>query len=197
MWHNLLMQARDLMVQGGYVMPPLVLISLLMWLLILHKQLYFFQAKRQEKNLQQCWSALEKQNLIGADWQQSILKRFLWLQQSGELTRESLLQLQRSEEIRIERFVSTILVFAGAAPLLGLLGTVGGMITTFDVISVFGTGNARAMAAGISEALITTQTGLVVAVPGLVIGALLHRRSERLKERMQGFSLGLLQKASS
>ena len=197
MWSDLLTQARDLMVQGGYVMPPLVLISLLMWFLILLKTLYFFQARRQEKSLQQCWGELEQQRYSGADWQQSILQRFAWLQQSGELTRESLLQLQRVEEVQIERFVLTIQVLAGAAPLLGLLGTVGGMITTFDVISVFGTGNARAMAAGISEALITTQTGLVVAVPGLVIGALLHRRSERLKERMQGFSLALLQKASN
>lgn len=197
MWPELLFQARDLMVQGGGVMPPLVLISLLMWLLILHKEVYFYQARRQEKSLLQCWNELEHQRVVGADWQQTVLKQFSWLRQTGTLNRESLMQLQRSEEIRIKRFVQSIQVLAGAAPLLGLLGTVGGMITTFDVISVFGTGNARAMAAGISEALISTQTGLVVAVPGLVVGALLRRRSERLNERMQGFSLGLLQKASN
>jgi hypothetical protein len=56
-------------------------------------------------------------------------------------------------------------VLAAVAPLLGLLGTVTGMIATFDVLAVFGTGNAKAMAGGISEALITTQTGLLVALP--------------------------------
>lgn len=196
MIHDLFEQALDLMVQGGYVMPPLVLISLLMWFFILYKEMYFFNARRQEKSLQECLNELGNKRFVGADWQQSILRQFAWLKESDKLSRETLLKLQRGEEVRIERFVMTILVLAGAAPLLGPLGTVGGMITTFDVISVFGTGNARAMAAGISEALITTQTGLVVAVPGLVVGALLHRRSERLKERMHGFSLSLLQKAA-
>ena len=195
MLYELLDQVRDLLRQGGYVMPPLVLISLLMWFLILYKELFFYSARRQEKAFQQCWAELADERFVGAVWQQSILRRFAWLRQTHELSRESLLQLQRGEEVQADRFVRTIQVLAGAAPLLGLLGTVSGMITTFDVISVFGTGNARAMAAGISEALITTQTGLVVAVPGLVVGALLQRRAERLKERMQSFSLSLLQKA--
>ncbi|WP_300675074.1 MotA/TolQ/ExbB proton channel family protein, partial [Desulfoluna sp.] len=70
------------------------------------------------------------------------------------------------------------------APLLGLLGTVSGMITTFDVIALFGTGNARAMAGGISESLITTQSGLSVAIPGMFMGVLLTRRSRRLAAKL-------------
>jgi biopolymer transport protein ExbB len=92
---------------------------------------------------------------------------------------------------RMNGSVKAILVLAGVAPLLGLLGTVSGMITTFEVIASFGTGNARAMASGISEALITTQTGLVVAVPGLIIGNLLQRRVEGLKNRMDLFARAL------
>jgi biopolymer transport protein ExbB len=91
----------------------------------------------------------------------------------------------------VTRYVGTIALLATIAPLLGLLGTVGGMIKTFTVIAEFGTGNARALAGGISEALITTQTGLVVAVPGLFLASFLTRQSEELLERIQRFCLRL------
>ena len=77
------------------------------------------------------------------------------------------------------------------APLMGLLGTVIGMIETFDVISLFGTGNAKAMAGGISVALVTTQSGLVVAIPGLFVSGFLARRSRRLESALDEFSLAL------
>jgi len=63
------------------------------------------------------------------------------------------------------------------------------MITTFSVIAQFGTGNARALAGGISEALLTTQAGLVIAVPGLFICTFFGRRASSLLERMQRFCL--------
>jgi biopolymer transport protein ExbB len=89
---------------------------------------------------------------------------------------------------RIDRsmndYLSVIGILAAVAPLLGLLGTVTGMIATFDVLAVFGTGNAKAMAGGISEALITTQTGLLVAIPGLYMKGFLDRRARSLKQRI-------------
>ena len=86
---------------------------------------------------------------------------------------------------RLTRFISVIAVLAAVSPLFGLLGTVTGMITTFDVITLFGTGNARAMAGGISEALVTTQSGLMVSIPGLLMGVMLHRRALREENRLQ------------
>lgn len=76
----------------------------------------------------------------------------------------------------LERFLSTLAVAASAAPLLGLLGTVTGMIHTFRLITVFGTGDARLLSAGISEALITTEAGLCIAIPALLCHAYLSRR---------------------
>ena len=70
------------------------------------------------------------------------------------------------------------------APLLGLLGTVTGMMSTFEVMSLFGTGNAKGMAGGISEALITTQTGLIVAIPGLYMKNFLERRAQALQRQL-------------
>jgi len=85
----------------------------------------------------------------------------------------------------LNRHLNTLAVIAGAAPLLGLLGTVTGMISLFDVITNYGTGDPKIMASGISEALITTQTGLVVAIPILLIYNSLRNRKNRLLEEMQ------------
>ncbi|MEM7390957.1 MAG: MotA/TolQ/ExbB proton channel family protein, partial [Verrucomicrobiota bacterium] len=76
----------------------------------------------------------------------------------------------------LERHLGLLAVLAGVAPLLGLLGTVTGMIHTFELVTLFGTGDAKLLSGGISEALVTTETGLVIAVPILLIHAMLSRR---------------------
>jgi len=83
---------------------------------------------------------------------------------------------------KLQRFLPTLAVLAAIAPLLGLLGTVTGMINTFHVITMVGTGDPRMMSGGISEALLTTQFGLIVAVPIM----LLHHFLERLVEKIVG-----------
>ena len=70
------------------------------------------------------------------------------------------------------------------APLLGLLGTVTGMISTFDIITEFGTGDPKLLSSGISIALVTTEVGLAVAIPGLIIGSLLDRRALHLRTEL-------------
>jgi len=79
----------------------------------------------------------------------------------------------------------TIEVITAVLPLLGLLGTVGGMIQTFEVMTVFGTGNVRGMADGISQALITTMAGLMTALAGMYFAGDLHSRIERETERLR------------
>ncbi|SFM44581.1 MotA/TolQ/ExbB proton channel family protein [Thermodesulforhabdus norvegica] len=81
---------------------------------------------------------------------------------------------------RLNRFLSTLTTMASVAPLLGLLGTVCGIIETFQVITVVGTGNPRYLSAGISEALVTTQFGLMIAVPVIVAHHFLERWADRL-----------------
>lgn len=73
-------------------------------------------------------------------------------------------------------FIPAIMILASAAPLLGLLGTVTGMVETFEVIGRHGMGNIQAMASGIKEALITTQAGLLVAIPGVLVGQALRKK---------------------
>ena len=81
---------------------------------------------------------------------------------------------------RLERFLTTLSVLAAIAPLLGLLGTVTGMIHTFQGITVFGTSDPRMMSGGISEALITTQLGLSVAIPVMIAHHYFDRRVEKI-----------------
>lgn len=85
-----------------------------------------------------------------------------------------------NEQPTLDRFRSALSVFAAVAPLLGLLGTVTGMISTFDVITQYGTGDPKLLSGGISEALITTELGLIVAIPTLLIGNLLASWSDRI-----------------
>ena len=92
--------------------------------------------------------------------------------------RESLIDVAGAallkETPRVQRFGTAIMVIAAVAPLLGLLGTVTGMISTFEIITEHGTGDPKLLSGGISEALITTQLGLVVAIPMVLIGNLLN-----------------------
>jgi len=86
---------------------------------------------------------------------------------------------------RLERLVPFLALAAAAAPLLGLLGTVTGMINTFNMITVFGTGDPKTLAGGISEALITTEFGLIVAIPSLLLHAILSRKVKGVLASME------------
>lgn len=81
--------------------------------------------------------------------------------------------------------VSTILLLASLAPLLGLLGTVDGMIDTFQALAQPGTAGSEALTMGISKALITTQGGLLVAIPSLLAGGILHRKTRKLGDALR------------
>jgi biopolymer transport protein ExbB len=93
------------------------------------------------------------------------------------------------ESSHLERFGSLILVIAAVSPLLGLLGTVTGMISTFEVITQFGTGDPKLLSGGISIALVTTELGLIVAIPTLLIGNVLSGWADRIKDDMQKAAL--------
>lgn len=93
---------------------------------------------------------------------------------------------------KLERMLPLIAVTAATAPLLGLLGTVTGMIKTFKLITVFGTGDAKSLSSGISEALITTEFGLIVAIPALIIHAILNRKAKGVVSSMEQTAVGFI-----
>ncbi len=98
---------------------------------------------------------------------------------------------------RLERWLGAIAMTASVSPLLGLLGTVSGMIATFKLMTLFGAGDAGAVSAGISEALITTELGLVVAIPALLAHALMSRKVKSYFAQLENDAVHLSQLPNS
>jgi len=184
----------DYLSRGGVVMLPLVAVSLLMWGVIIYRLLILKQLYQHNITLSQAGEWLRcgqpPAGLKSRGITSQLVIAFL-CRRSGEphLDRYVLDEALLVVGAELERGLTLVGVLAAIAPLLGLLGTVLGMIGTFDTIAVFGTGNARAMAGGISQALITTQTGLLIAIPGLYMRNFLQRRAANLHHRLE--SLGI------
>ncbi len=179
----------EFMSAGGPVMAPLALVSLVMWVLIVERLLFFRRLNRKNMNSREAWEHVRensfplKERFAGAT--AILVGEFLNYRTGNSgldrfILDETLQRLSNS----LKRHLAAIGVLAAIAPLLGLLGTVTGMIGAFDILSVFGAGNVKAMAGSISEAMITTETGLFVAIPGLYLKGFLERRAHNLDLRL-------------
>ena len=96
------------------------------------------------------------------------------------------------ETPKLNRFNTMLKVIAVVAPLLGLLGTVTGMIITFQAITLFGAGDPKMMAGGISQALVTTVEGLCVAIPTVLLHTIVSGRSKALVETLEEQATGMV-----
>ena len=122
-------------------------------------------------------------NIIGAG-----LDHFAY---GREEVKEAIVDAGRQEIPRLERYLGALGTIAGIAPLLGLLGTITGMIKVFSVIAALGVGHAQDLAEGISEALITTASGLPVAIFALVMYNYFSNKAEGIVLEMEKYSLGI------
>jgi biopolymer transport protein ExbB len=126
-----------------------------------------------------------------------VLKTTLeYLHKDRDTLQDAISEAILRETPKIDRFGQAIVVVAAVAPLLGLLGTVTGMIATFDIITEFGTGNPKLLSGGISVALVTTELGLIVAIPTLMLGNLLNGWGSRIKEDLDKSALRISNVAS-
>ncbi len=116
-------------------------------------------------------------------------KTLSYLRTEPQKVDDAIIEAILKESKIIDRFGVVILVVASVAPLMGLLGTVTGMISTFDIITLYGTGNPKLLSGGISEALVTTMFGLIVAIPALLIGQFLSSKTESIKADMEKWAL--------
>lgn len=129
------------------------------------------------------------------------LGRVLTAVEGVSLDEEELLQLKLDEAVlaevpALERGNGLIKLLAATSPLLGLLGTVTGMILTFQAISLFGTGDPKLMAGGISQALVTTVLGLVVAIPLLFGHSLINTMARSMIQRLDEQCAGVLARSA-
>lgn len=118
------------------------------------------------------------------------------IREPRELIEEVMYEKVMAARLKLDRFLPFVAVSAASAPLLGLLGTVTGIINTFALITVFGSGDVKSLSGGISEALITTKYGLIVAIPSLLIHAFLSRMSRSVINKMEGAAVGLVNQIS-
>ena len=187
---------------GGLVMIPLGLISILAAAVILER-LYTLSARSGsseaavEAVLDRCRAGDGEEALRLAEAGKGTTMRALAAalrERSGGRTRmeEAVQESMLLEMPVLERFLPILAVLAGVAPMLGLLGTVTGMITTFDMIRLFGSGDPGVMAGGISEALVATATGLIVAIPLLLFHSGLSGRVDRILGDAQRHSTALV-----
>jgi len=186
-----ILNAYEYLSSGGIIIFPIIICSFLMWWLIIERIFYFRNMSKNDVNLHQAIIMLRAghEPTTEQDYRPGlcagVVLEFLNKRTMNKKLDQGILYLcVMQKRHNITKYIRMIAVLAAIAPLLGLLGTVSGMITTFDVISLFGTGNAKAMAGGISEAMITTQSGLVAAIPGLLMSGFLSRRATFMENRL-------------
>ena len=169
----------DLLVAGGWVMPLIVACSVVALSISIERYIALDRSKvvpphllatvwrdfkQVELNAQKL-AHLRSNSPLGAILAAGIANRG----QGRDVMKESISEAASHVVHDLEKYLNSLGTVAAIAPLLGLLGTVVGMIDVFTQITTVGTGNANALAGGISEALLTTAVGLIVAIPALVM----------------------------
>lgn len=186
---------------GGILVWPILLVGCVAFIFSLERFLFLSRVKSNTDKVmgsiiqlvavgdfQRCMELLE--NKKGPVFR--VLAAGLGARKAARDVLESVLEEAILKELpRLEKFLPTLQVLAAIAPLLGLLGTVTGMINTFQVITVYGAGDPRMMSGGISEALITTKLGLTVAIPIILLHTWFARRVDAIIGDMEEKSVSL------
>lgn len=180
--------------RGGWVLIPIFCLGWFAWYLLLER--YLCYRRLQRLSLKCFWNLYKNQGLESA---KAFLKEkkksyFAMLGEvvmnhyadGSEIVKYHLEEKQHQVSQELSKSMRSISVAASVAPLLGLLGTVSGMVHTFEIIEMFGFGNPVLLADGISEALLTTQAGLLVAFPLMLAYNHLSSRIERMEQEVWG-----------
>jgi biopolymer transport protein ExbB len=170
------------LVRGGIWVIPIVLFALIATVAAAAKAVWLYRLPpRVPALVERVQSALESDDALRAltaqvQGPQAEILRIALEEQTREQRDDRLYAALLEQRNQLERWLGVIAMTASIAPLLGLLGTVSGMITTFKAMTLFGAGDPRVVSGGIAEALITTELGLVVAIPALLAHALMSRK---------------------
>ncbi len=193
----------EIILAGGWLMVPIILCSVLSMTIITERLWSLQRNKVVPKGLGaqvQDWAArheldrrhieqLRSESALGRVLSAALINRH----RSRELIKESVEDTGRHVVHELERFLNTLGTIAGISPLLGLLGTVIGMIKVFSAILAHGVGDASVLAGGISEALITTAAGLTVAIPSFFFYRYFKGRVEEYVISMEEQAITLIE----
>ncbi len=157
---------RDFMELGGPVLRWIAVVILVMWVLIIERLLYFRSPmKTMSEEIHEIWESRPERKSWNAHMiRERMISQFSMATNSG---------------------IPMIQTLVALCPLMGLMGTVTGMIKVFEVMAASGSGNVRAMAAGVSQATVPTMAGMVGALSGVLLVTLLTRRAVREVEFLE------------
>lgn len=191
--NSILEAVFGILFRGGWVLAPLFALGWFGWFLMIERYGYYFMLKGSRINgLGGFWKTLQKSGEEAA-FKKLERRRFGYFyalasdirnhkDQGPVAVRNAMEATRHRISVNLSKGLKTISTCAAIAPLLGLLGTVSGMVHTFKSIQLFGFGNPVLMADGISEALLTTQAGLLVAFPLMLAYNLLASKVEKVEE---------------
>lgn len=194
--------ALDVIDSGGIIGWVIVILGLFALLLVVLRSLFLYGAssntmpiardtlaRLKEKGIEPTLEFLKGKKGASARVMKATVRN---LDRDREHIEDIIAEAIMHESTRLDRYGSVIMVIAAVSPLLGLLGTVTGMIATFDVITEFGTGDPKLLSGGISIALVTTELGLIVAIPLILLGNMLGGWAERIKDEMEQAALHII-----
>lgn len=192
----------DIIVSGGWLMLPIIICSIITIAITIERFWTLNPAKIAPRNqLGQVWNWIQTNQMDSEKLKElrrsSPLGRILASGLSNsrhgrEIMKDSIEEAASQVIHEMERYLNILGTVANISPLLGLLGTVFGMITVFNAIMLQGTGDASVLAGGISQALITTAAGLSVAIPAMISHRFFLRRMDTLVVTMEQESLKLV-----
>ena len=166
MIQDIILSVRDFLELGGPVLNIIAIVIFVMWMLILERLAYFQTGlKSLKSSIPNTWVNSE----IKTSWASDAIRERLISQFS----------------MSANQYLSVIKTMVALCPLLGLMGTVTGMIEVFDVMAFSGSGNARSMASGVSKATIPTMAGMVGALSGVFLVTLLNQKVNREVEDLE------------
>ena len=185
------------LLKGGVWVIPIVIFGLLALIIALYKSWQLIRLPKLQRftpsHLHGLLHHRDGQIIARLSGPQQVLMQTAW-QATNEKQRDDQLFVQLQQDKHwLERWLMVIGITASVAPLLGLLGTVSGMIETFKMMTLFGSGDPEVVSGGIAQALITTELGLVVAIPALVLNAVLSRRAKTYYLGLENFAIQLSQ----
>lgn len=157
---------RDFFEAGGNVLWAILIVTTLMWTFIIERFWYFYKLLPEEVNV------------VAQSWDDRVDQTSWFAHRIRE-------QMISEVSVGAHRFLILIKSLMAILPLLGLLGTVTGMVGVFDVMATTGTGNARLVAGGVSKATIPTMAGLVAALSGLYVASFLEQKANSEVEKVE------------
>jgi biopolymer transport protein ExbB len=193
------------LVKAGWVIVPLLLASLIGWYIVFDRAIALAALsgsgggqwrRRLAAGDWEAWirglSERERRTVVG-----NALARVYAVREGGREAMEAHLdEVMKFRIPELEKSLSTLAILASAAPLMGLLGTVAGIVRTFQVISAFGTGNQALMSDSIAESLMATQNGLLVAFPLLLMHVRLSAKAEAIEKDAMAAARSLINRCA-